>query len=217
MKKLLSLLLTLVLALSLAACSSLPNGVGDLVGNKDDGDTATKEPDSNAADDDQGVGYPVDGQADGFLGDTMHTYFFDFTINSAYTCSEFDGLVPDDGFKFLVAEITIDNTTRYTQPMYVYDFQVQWVPQDGEDEELAYDWPLFEEVGDGEYASPSDEQLPAEWELGIKESRTGILLYAVPAGAKDYSISFQEYLVNSSGEETVGDLFFVWFNADEQA
>ena len=30
------------------------------------------------------TGYAKDGFAEGRLGDTMHTYFFDFTVNSAY-------------------------------------------------------------------------------------------------------------------------------------
>lgn len=217
MKKLLSLLLTLCLAVSLAACSSLPNNVGDLV-NGDKEDTNTTQPDTNNADDDdKGVGYPVDGYAEGFIGDTMHTRFFDFTINSAYTCTEFDGLVPADGFKFLAAEVSIVNTTRSTQPMFLTDFQVQWDVQEGEDEDLAYDWPVYEETEDGEYVSPSDQQIPATWELGIGREVTGVLLYSVPAGTKDYSISCQEELVDSSGEESLGDLFFVFFNADEQA
>lgn len=39
-----------------------------------------------------GVGYPEDGYASGYMGDTMHTAFFDFTVDSAYTTQEFDGL-----------------------------------------------------------------------------------------------------------------------------
>ena len=29
----------------------------------------------------------MDGYAEGRLGDTMHTYFFDYTVNDAYTCT----------------------------------------------------------------------------------------------------------------------------------
>ena len=36
-------------------------------------------------------GYPdSEGYAEGILGTTMHTEFFDFTINSAYTCASYE-------------------------------------------------------------------------------------------------------------------------------
>lgn len=205
MKKLLTILLAGVLALSMAACGSLPDSVGDVLGGGNKG---------------EGVGYAEDGYAEGYLGDTMHTAFFDFTINSAYVCQEFDGLIPADGYKFLVAEITVENTTKSTQPMFFYDFQVQWDAQPDEDEDMNYDFPLYEEATDAEgetdYVSVSEEQLPTYWDLGISEKRTGTLLYSVPAGAKDYSISFQEYFQSEDSEEgEEGDLFFVWFSAEE--
>lgn len=142
------------------------------------------------------------------MGDTMHTAFFDFTVDSAYTTQEFDGLTaagegmsylteyydrpaPADGCKFLVVEITLHNTTTMSQPMFVADFQVQWDLQEGEDEDQNYAFPLYQsqanESGDYGYYSLSEMQLPAEYDLGINEERTGILLYAVPAGAKDYA------------------------------
>lgn len=205
MKKYAAVFLTLALTLSLTACGSLPNSVSDLL----DGNSVGT-----------GRGYPnEEGYAEGFLGDTMHTAFFDYTVTCAYTCMEFDGLTPVDGYKFLVAEVTITNTTTVTQPMYFYDFQIQWDLQEGEGEDENFDFPLFEEVTDEtgatQYVSASEEQLPAIWELSINGERTGKLVYAVPEGAKDYSISFQEFFEseeNEDGEE--GDVFFVYFNAE---
>ena len=210
MKKLTALLLAAMLALSLTGCGSLSGIINGL----NNGGNASPSAST-------GVGYAEDGYAEGYLGDTMHTHFFDFTVNSAYTCEEFDGLTASDGYKFLVAEIIIENTTKATQPMFFYDFQVQWDTQPGEDEADAYDFPLYEEVtdenGETDYATISDQQLPTRWDLGIRESRTGILLYAVPAGAKDYSISFQEVFASDSDEDgTNGDLFFVFFSAKAQ-
>ena len=213
MKKLTALLLSAVLALSLTGCGSLSSIVNGL----NNGGNASPSPSASA---DTDTGYAEDGYAEGFLGDTMHTYFFDFTVNSAYTCQEFDGLTAADGYKFLVAEITIQNTTKVTQPMYFYDFQIQWDAQDGEDEDDAYDFPLYEEVtdedGDTSYTTVSDQQLPVTWDLGIREERTGLLLFSVPAGSRDYSISFLEIFSSDSGEEREGDVFFVYFNAKEQ-
>ena len=36
------------------------------------------------------------GKKDGF-GATKKTYFFDYTVNSAYVCSEFEGYQPEEG------------------------------------------------------------------------------------------------------------------------
>lgn len=226
MKKYLALLLSLAFAVCLSACDRLPGSVGDLL-------DSTGDP-AGSANTDPGVGYPEDGYASGYMGDTMHTAFFDFTVDSAYTTQEFDGLTaagegmsylteyydrpaPADGCKFLVVEITLHNTTTMSQPMFVADFQVQWDLQEGEDEDQNYAFPLYQsqanESGDYVYYSLSEMQLPAEYDLGINEERTGILLYAVPAGAKDYAVFFEEYF----SDDTIGDLFQVSFNAEENA
>ena len=226
MKKYLALLLSLAFAVCLSACDRLPGSVGDLL-------DSTGDP-AGSANTDSGVGYPEDGYASGYMGDTMHTAFFDFTVDSASTTQEFDGLTaagegmsylteyydrpaPADGCKFLVVEITLHNTTTMSQPMFVADFQVQWDLQEGEDEDQNYAFPLYQsqanESGDYVYYSLSEMQLPAEYDLGINEERTGILLYAVPAGAKDYAVFFEEYF----SDDTIGDLFQVSFNAEENA
>ena len=226
MKKYLALLLSLAFAVCLSACDRLPGSVGDLL-------DSTGDP-AGSANTDSGVGYPEDGYASGYMGDTMHTAFFDFTVDSAYTTQEFDGLTaagegmsylteyydrpaPADGCKFLVVEITLHNTTTMSQPMFVADFQVQWDLQEGGDEDQNYAFPLYQsqanESGDYVYYSLSEMQLPAEYDLGINEERTGILLYAVPAGAKDYAVFFEEYF----SDDTIGDLFQVSFNAEENA
>ncbi len=162
------------------------------------------------------IGYPEDGYADGYLGDTMHTVFFDFTINSAYRSSEFDTLIAVEGYRFLEAEITLKNTSEVPQPMYFWDFQIEWDAQPGETENETYGFPLYEEVqdkkGESEFVSISQQQLPTYYTLDVGETRTGILLYMVPEGSSDYVISFEEYLEN----EELGDSFYVWFNAEDK-
>ncbi|HIT31727.1 MAG TPA: hypothetical protein IAC25_02685 [Candidatus Enterenecus stercoripullorum] len=235
MKKItLSLLAAALLALSACTGSFEPPISFDPPG------SATETPDeqesSQPSQDDSGdvITPDEDGYAMGYLGDTLDTAFFDFTINSAYTCEEFDGLTaqedgvnyltefygrpaPAGGCKFLVVEITLHNNTLSTQPMTVVDFQVQWDVQEGDDPDENYAFPLCRSEinadGEEEYVSLSEQQLPASYDLGINEERTGILLYAVPAGARDYAIYFEEYFA----DDTVGDLFRVSFNAEEGA
>ena len=50
------------------------------------------------------------------------------------------------------------------------------------------------------------------YELAVDESRTGTLVYEVPMGERDFSISYKELFDN----DTEGDTFFVYFTAKEQ-
>ena len=134
----------------------------------------------------------------------MRTYFFDYTVNSAYTCKEFEGYTPAEGNKLLVAEITVKNTDRSTVTMYDTDFQIQWGDDDDDD---AYDAPITY-YGD----AVSDDQLPEEYDLSVNEERTGLLVFEVPEDSKDYSISYLEQFSN----ETEGDVFFVYFTAKDK-
>lgn len=43
------------------------------------------------------------GSSEGRTGDTMETYFFDFTVNSAYLTSDYAGRTPGEGNVLLVA------------------------------------------------------------------------------------------------------------------
>ena len=49
------------------------------------------------------------GSSEGRTGDTMETYFFDFTVNSAYLTSDYAGRTPGEGNVLLVADITVKN------------------------------------------------------------------------------------------------------------
>ena len=185
-KRITSLLLAAVMAFSLTGCGK------------------PAVPESSA---DSSVGYPdEDGYAEGHLGDTMHSTFFDYTVNSAYTCSEYGDYTAQEGYEILVADVTIKNTFRESITMFDTDFQVQW--NDTSDE--AYDWPVTYYAGVGD--TIGENVLPAEYELAINESRTGLLVFEIPDGEKDFSISYQEYF----DDDTTGDLFFVYFTAEQK-
>ena len=64
--------------------------------------------------------------SEGRIGDTMETYFFDFTINSASLTGEYAGRTPEPGNALLVAEVTVKNTYRESIEMYDTDFQLGW-------------------------------------------------------------------------------------------
>ncbi len=186
-KKIVPLVLTAVLA------AAVLTGCGDL----------SDDPNSSQA----SVGYPdEDGYAEGGIGDTMHTYFFDYTVNSAYTCASYENYKPAEGLQLVVAEITVKNTFTESIEMYDQDFQIQW--SDNSDD--AFGWPITMQLASGE--TIGQNMLPDVYELGIRESRTGILVYEVPTGEKDFSISYMTYF----DDDTEGDVFFVYFTAKPQ-
>ena len=121
-------------ALTLTACSGpdLSSLSSDFPGGESEasstGEATAEEP---AAEED--VGYPVDGYAEGRIGDTMHTYFFDYTVNDAYTCASYEGTTPASGNIFLVVDITVKNTSTQSYNMFDTDFQAQWGTEGEED------------------------------------------------------------------------------------
>lgn len=142
----------------------------------------------------------ADGFAEGRLGDVMRTCFFDYTVNEAYTCANYAGYTPAANNQLLVASVTITNTGRYSIEMYDSDFQAQWGSAGDEDFAL----PITENTD-----PVSESQLPAVYELGVNETRTGLLVFEVPQGNRDFSISYLEVFDN----DTEGDVFFVYFTA----
>lgn len=173
----------------LSACDDLPaNGVN--TGNSNPDTSGSAAPTVITAE---------DGYAEGYMGDVMRTAFFDFSVDSAYTCAELDSYIPAEGNQLLVTDITVKNTSTYSMPMVDWDFQIQWGDYENDD---AFGYPISEPI--------IDNQMPAEYEIAINDSVTYTTVFEVPADSKDYSISFLEYFTND--EE--GDLFFVYFNAE---
>lgn len=213
MKKIFALLLALGLVLALTACDQIP-GLPGSGGGKDSVSPPSNESDSDnsSGSSDSGViEADEDGFAYGFLGDTMRTAFFDFTVNSAYTCAEYEGYTPSEGNTLLVADVTFYNYTIYSQPMFDDDLQAQW----SDDSDDAFALPityartdLYPNTG----VEPMGDMFPMSFDLGIQEERNGLLVYEVPAGEKDYSLSYYEYF----SDDTYGDLFFVYFTPESK-
>ena len=152
------------------------------------------------------------GSNEGRTGDTMETYFFEFTVNGAYLSSEYEGYAPADGNVLLVADITVKNTFQQSIEMYDTDFQAQW---DDGDEAFAY--PITTDPETYEELEPvGANQLPGTYTLAVDEERTGELVYEVPAGFVDFSIAYLEQFVDDAGEESTGETHFVYFTAEDQ-
>ena len=190
MKKLISLTLALLLILSLSACGfSAYAGVPDGGGEEEGSDI-----------------YAEDGFAEGRLGDTLHSVFMNFSVNSA---GDYHGHAAPEGSRVLVVELTVKNTFKESLPMWDDDFQAQWTASETTDE---FAWPITEGEDGADLDPVADEQFPAEYELAVGESRTGTLVFDVPEDEKDFSISHMELF--SDGSE--GDTFFVYFTAEKR-
>ena len=179
MKRFASFLLALMMLLALAAC-----GEGGLNFN-------LKETESP-------------GYKEGYVGDTMSTYWFDFTVDEAYSCTEYEGYLPDPGYKFVVATITLKNTCGFSVDMWDTDFVILW---DAEDDYM--DIPLAPGL--------SADQFPEEYVLGINATKTGVAVYEVPEGYRDFSIAFMEvYEDEGNPDGRDGDVYYVDFTPEER-
>ena len=191
MKKALALLLTLLLVFSLAACTS---------GSSEPAADPGSAPVIKEAED--------GGVFDGRIGETIRTYFYDFKVTDAYLCDDYHGFTPQDGNVLLVVKIDIENTMNSSIPMSDLDFQAQW----GDDADDAFAWPITSDPETmDDRGTLCDEQLPYEYEMSVGEKISGgELVYEVPEGYKDFSISAIDDFADDTEE---GSVYFVYFTA----
>ncbi len=190
MKKIMAMLFASVMLVSLAGC-----GKSGLAG-------ASAE---NKADEGVEVYENEDGTYtyEGRIGSTMKTQWFNFTINDAYyTKDAIGGYTPSDGNVLVVVDMTVKNTFSQSIDMYTYDFQLQW----NDDADDAYSFPVetSEKV--------LDDQFDDEYTLKVDKEASGCYIFEAPEGNEDFSVSYLEYDEN----DNEGDLFFVYFSADEK-
>lgn len=180
MKRLASILLSLTMALSLAAC-----GEGGLNLNPGGGEPGLKK---------------------GFVGDTLSTEWFDFTVSDAYSCAQYGSCTAGAGNKLVVAAISLKNTCGESVDMWGDDFAILWDSEDGATLALP--------------AGISDDQFPDEYVLKINETRAGTAVYEVPEDFRDFVIAFQEIYEDTENPDNLdgveGNTFFVSFTAEEK-
>lgn len=138
---------------------------------------------------------------EGFVGDTMATAFFDFSIDAVFTSDLLGNSTPDDGKDFLVAKFDIRNTSSAPINMSSEDFQVQW--GDNSDS-TAFATPIaLDDVSVGSYL------LPNEYTLQPDEEKIGYYVFEVPEGSVNMNISYLEQYTDG----TQGAVYFIFFDA----
>ena len=189
MKKILAFILAVIMLVAFTGCSALTQGFEEAL------DEAVK--DEAGALDDSEVILPEEGYAEGRIGGTFRTAFFDFTIDDVDSCSSYEGYTPADGMQLIDVTVTVKNTFGDELPMFNSDFQIQWHDLGDKDEDF----------GVGVILSDSETVMPEEYTQKRAETVTYHIIYEVPAEAKEFSISYLEYY----SDDTTGDVFFCFF------
>lgn len=198
--RILATILALALSVSLlSGCSSVPGMGGSSSSNDRSSQSDASTPDSSSS---SSSAQPDEstGSSDGpfYVGDTISTAWFDFTIDSVEVASEYEGYAAGEGNKLLVVQLSLKSTYTTSSDMFREDFVVGW---DLDDEDFDYVEPL---------SAYCDAQFPDEYSLGINQSRSGILVYEVQADLKDFWINFLEYF----SDDTYGESYFIYFTAE---
>ncbi len=134
----------------------------------------------------------VDGYAQGRVGDTFVTAFFDFSVDSVKYVDKFGDATPAEGMMFIDATITLKNTMDEEITMFINEFQIDW----GEGDEQ-WGFPM-----EGLAGAAADE-----YSVKRGEKVTNHYVFEVEKDSKEFYISFLEYFA----DDTEGDLFFCYF------
>ncbi len=179
MKRIVTLLLVFILGICASGCQK-----------KTVGDLETKEPTSEQNETDK-----KEKNYEGRIGDTLETVFFDFSVDSAKFVDSYEGYRASEGNQLIDAVVSIKNTFPDKLPMFNSDFQIQWGPGD---QDFGYGTDELEGVSG---------VMPDSYELGRAEKCQYHIIYEVPAGTTDFSISYLEIFADDS----TGDAFFIYF------
>jgi hypothetical protein len=182
--------LTMLLALSLAACGTPSND--------DSGDENFLSGITKML---QAEGRPYNNVTTGKVGDTLTNSFFAWTVHSvsAKNSLTVDGeeLLPSvDGYKFVLVEITTKNVFDQANPMGSVDFSIIWGEGDDATEDVTYS-----EFMPGMY--------PDDFEEAVGESTSGTLVFEVPGDVNSAFIAYYEIWSDSFEGDTY--LFEVTF------
>lgn len=134
----------------------------------------------------------------GNLGETMSTYWFDFSVDDAVLTSEYEGSTPADGRVLLVLTMTIENTFNDVVPMYSGDFDVEWEDPD------SYESPIRIFIN-------GEELMEDTYDLPYADLVDATFVYEVDEGYDEFIVYFDEYFA----DETLGDIYGVYFVPDE--
>ena len=133
-------------------------------------------------------------------GDTVSTYWFDFTVTEAWTVDSYGPYTAGEGKKLVLCRLELTSTVEAPVPMGWDDFLLRWGEGDPPGEAAA---PLPCRAGG---------LLPDEFDLAQGEPVSGLLLYELPADVDRAALAFRERFNEGESDSryTEGELFQVW-------
>lgn len=181
LKKILTVTLCLAIVLVATAC-----------GGSDDGKTDAKSQDKNYGElytqAKDAYSESIGKLTAGTVGDSLSNSFFNWTVNSVETKDKVEGKTAKDGYKFIVANISVTNTTKETFAVGNYDFiGITEVSEDGQIDTM-----------DSFY----DKMYPDEKELAAGKTLTGDLVFQVKEDVNELIVDYQVFYQDESTGDT---------------
>lgn len=131
----------------------------------------------------------------GKTGETLSTAFFDFTVSEVKAAEELDEYKPQsEGHRFIVAEVSVKNTTDQIIPVGNYDFSILWESEEEIAEEDQYPYKSFME---GMY--------PDDTTLNPGDTLSGSVVFEIPSDISDFAVVYDEVY----DDEFEGDSYMV--------
>jgi hypothetical protein len=108
----------------------------------------------------------IEGDIDITLNQPYKSKWFEFTVKSAATATEYAGYSPEEGF--ILIDVLINETGAFEEPvpMGIMDF---YISASGDDEEKFYPLPAFD-----------DSMMPDKFDLSLGETAEYHMVYEVP-------------------------------------
>lgn len=141
---------------------------------------------------------PVDGVAEGNIGDTFKSYWFDFLVDEVKVVADYNGYTAQEGFQILEVKTTIKSTVSYEIPVYSNVFYLLWSDSGTETVDVMQN-EIYGEVDT----------------LAAKATKSYVWYFEVPVDETTYAVGFEEVFDTTSESDKYGDVFYIYFTPKE--
>lgn len=144
------------------------------------------------------------------VGDSVETMFFNFTVEDFLSSTDISGNKPDAGKQFVAVKIKVENTFGQDIQMFSTDFLLEWDKTSADDEGVD---------GPHSYYDKDEifnEEFEKEYTLTSGESKEGVLVFEIPEGVTDVSLTAQDIYNDKQGNQHKGDVYIVHIDLSAQ-
>ena len=133
---------------------------------------------------------------DGVPGDTLHTMFFDLTVDAVQRLDAYGDYAPAEGNAYVQVNVTVANPGQSEIPMADGDFTLRC----GEDAEAL--WPAD---------AVDDAMMPRSYALAAGASASYVLIFEVPASATSFALLTSDTYLDGANSTCTGSTYTVRF------